>query len=108
MRYFQRFFIPLQSDFFMLIISRIIVFISISLALTVNNPAFGQNELTENWEEKLSKVQGQDRVNLITLLSKEIYEIGLTAAEKMTKEGIELAASLGDSSGYHKINVNLG
>ena len=92
----------------MMAFPKIINLVFILLVLIINSSIFGQEKLTDNWKEKLSKVQGQERVDLIALLSKEIYEIGETAAEKMTKEGIELAAALGDSSGYHKINVNLG
>lgn len=75
--------------------------------------ALGQDRLMDNWEEELSKAQGQERINLIAQISKNITDKDssnedLAKVEEITKEGMELAATLGDSSAYHQIRINLG
>ena len=80
----------------------------ILLFVVMSNSAFSQDKLEDNWEEELSKAQGQERIDLIFQLSKKLLKTDLDNAERIAKEGIELTAELGDSSSFYKISVNLG
>ncbi|MEO1260154.1 MAG: tetratricopeptide repeat protein [Bacteroidota bacterium] len=79
----------------------LIFFISIS-------SVFGQSTIVEEWEQKLSKAEGQDRIDLILEITEELQYEDLTMADSLAREGIRLANELGDSLSIYRAGALLG
>ncbi len=67
-----------------------------------------QSNQVNEWEEELSKAEGQDRIVLLEQFSKDLANENIPMADSLAKEGITLAKSLGDSLSAYRIQNNLG
>ncbi len=73
-----------------------------------NTSIIAQAQIRDNWKKELTKAKGQERVELLLKLSKDLAKENLSIAHSLATEGIALAKEIGDSLSMHRIGINLG